>query len=398
MASSIITGTLPTLYDILGVDRKARASEVKSAYRTLARAYHPDISPDPNAHERMAALNAAFEVLSDPDRRKEYDRTIGDSSHYEPYLGQTSAKKPEAIHVRLLRRNHSHKTPIYGVAFSRDNGKMVSSAFDNEVIWWQDDLHSVRERSKLEGGVVSYVSAVRDGYLVAAGCTEQALSCWRVRDGQARSWKATPKEWVCCLSISPDGDSLATGGVGSQLRLFRTSDGSPRFSSEGGASGHKDSVTSLAWSSDSRLLASGSADATVRIWCGSTGKELHRIDQVISTVTAVAFSLDGEWLAAAAVDLSVRVFNLKDNRLHKTFFGHERPVESLAFHPRNWLLGSASRDGTLGLWNIAQGLGHARIDASHQPISCIAFSPDGLAMAAGGLDKVLRVWRLSIPA
>ena len=71
---------LSTLYETLGVTPIALQDEVKNAYRKLAREYHPDINPDPKAHDRMAQINVAFEVLSDPVRRMEYDASIGNHS------------------------------------------------------------------------------------------------------------------------------------------------------------------------------------------------------------------------------------------------------------------------------------------------------------------------------
>ena len=61
-------------YDVLGVSREASHTEIRSAYRKLARKYHPDVSEDPNAHERFQELGEAYAVLSDGDRRAHYDR------------------------------------------------------------------------------------------------------------------------------------------------------------------------------------------------------------------------------------------------------------------------------------------------------------------------------------
>ncbi len=61
-------------YEVLGVARTATADEVKRAYRTLARQYHPDINADSGAEERFKEINEAHEVLSDTDRRAAYDR------------------------------------------------------------------------------------------------------------------------------------------------------------------------------------------------------------------------------------------------------------------------------------------------------------------------------------
>ena len=63
------------LYKALGVDKKASADEIKKAYRKLARQYHPDRNPDDaKAEARFKEVQHAYDVLSDPDKRKQYDR------------------------------------------------------------------------------------------------------------------------------------------------------------------------------------------------------------------------------------------------------------------------------------------------------------------------------------
>jgi molecular chaperone DnaJ len=66
------------LYEALGVDRKASQDEIKKAYRKLARRYHPDRNPgDKAAEDRFKQISHAHDVLSDPDKRKQYDRGTG---------------------------------------------------------------------------------------------------------------------------------------------------------------------------------------------------------------------------------------------------------------------------------------------------------------------------------
>jgi molecular chaperone DnaJ len=63
------------LYSVLGVEKKASAAEIKKAYRKLARQYHPDRNPgDKQAEERFKEISAAYDVLGDADKRKQYDR------------------------------------------------------------------------------------------------------------------------------------------------------------------------------------------------------------------------------------------------------------------------------------------------------------------------------------
>ena len=61
-------------YEILGVDKNASDSDIKLAFRKLAKKYHPDVSKEPDAEAKFKEAQEAYAVLSDPDRRKQYDQ------------------------------------------------------------------------------------------------------------------------------------------------------------------------------------------------------------------------------------------------------------------------------------------------------------------------------------
>ena len=67
-----------SLYETLEINENASADEIKKAYRKLARKYHPDVNKDPGAEEKFKELNAAYEVLSDKEKKQQYDQH-GDS-------------------------------------------------------------------------------------------------------------------------------------------------------------------------------------------------------------------------------------------------------------------------------------------------------------------------------
>lgn len=84
-----------SLYETLGVASGASEDEIKKAYRRLARKYHPDINKEPGAEEKFKEINAAYEILSDAQKRQQYDQygdsMFGNQSFHDFARGQGGA-------------------------------------------------------------------------------------------------------------------------------------------------------------------------------------------------------------------------------------------------------------------------------------------------------------------
>lgn len=373
-------------YEVLGVGPNAEPDALRKAYRRLARKHHPDVNVDPRAHENMARINEAFETLIDPGRRNEYDAILAGGGFQET---RRDTQKP--VVVKLAQRLQGHKTPVYALTFSPDTGGLISSAFDNEILWWAEDQPAAEKRVKIDAGVISTLRGFSLGRLMAAGSGESQISFCRLDGDRVEAFKTNLEEWVGALSISPDGSMIAAGSLHETLSVTDTSTSQTLYR----RCEHEDAVTAVAWSRDSRLLASGGADSKVCIWSAHNGALIRTLTQVRSTVTSMVFSNNSKFLVVAAVDLSIRVFDLTTGDLVKMMYGHTKPIEEMSFHPNNWLFASASRDGSVGLWNAAKGIGNVRIEASNRPINCVGFSPDGRRLAAAGQDKLVRVWNVN---
>jgi molecular chaperone DnaJ len=75
------------LYEILGVSREASQADIKKAYRRLAREHHPDVSEDPESETRFKEVTAAYEILSDPEKRHQYDLFGQTGQGFSPFEG-----------------------------------------------------------------------------------------------------------------------------------------------------------------------------------------------------------------------------------------------------------------------------------------------------------------------
>src|SRR5262249_55567679 len=105
-------------YDVLGVARGASDKEIRNAYRKLARKYHPDLNPDDKAAEtQFKEVSEAYEVLSDQDKRKKYDR-------YGNEWQQVEAAEKAGVHVGDFggfRSSGGGRRVDFGTAFDGDD-------------------------------------------------------------------------------------------------------------------------------------------------------------------------------------------------------------------------------------------------------------------------------------
>jgi WD40 repeat protein/serine/threonine protein kinase len=193
---------------------------------------------------------------------------------------------------------------------------------------------------------------------------------------------------VNSVAWSPDSKRLASASRDKTVLVWDASSGQTTLT----YTGHADQVNSVAWSPDGTRLASASGDGTVRVWDANSGQTTLIYRGHTDQVNSVAWSPDGTRLASASVDQTVKVWNASSGQTAFTYTGHNDWVYSVAWSPDGTRLASASRNRTVQVCDANSGQ-MAFIYRGHtDQVYSVAWSPDGTHLASASEDATVRLW------
>ena len=255
-------------------------------------------------------------------------------------------------------------------------------------------LNQGREKNSLEDhdGKVLSISFSPDGKTLASGGLDYSIRLWNVETGKKISTIQRDGGTIKSLSFSPNGKTLAFGGNDQTIKLWDVKIGKEIKTFNGR---HLDTVNGLSFSPDGKILASGSDDQTIKLWDVNTGKETRTPLNHTEPVFTVAFSRDGKTLASGGKDKKITLWDLKTGKKSHTLEGHDNYVYSLDFGSDGKTLASSSSDNTIKLWNLKT---HKLIETLYghdDTVKQVRFSPGGKILASGSWDSTIKLWDLA---
>ena len=302
--------------------------------------------------------------------------------------------------VRMTLKGHD--TWALSTAYSPDGSRLASIDYGGTIIVWNtttgEELLRLPGTSEPNDFVTNKrVTYSPDGKMLIA-CDRNQVKIFDPTSGSLLKTLTGHEAYITSIAISTDGKLIASGGLDGSVIIWGISTGNPLLQ----LAAHTDAIEELTFNPDGNLLVTTGDDAAMRIWDVATGDLLQEYTDFTGAVTTVTFSPDGRQLAFSDDLLHLWQFNLETTKDGNTITSHEAFAIPVAapetFSPDGKVLAGVGGDETSGvgikLWDATTGRELLTL-AGQKNINGLAFSPDGKSLASTSGDGTIKIWSLS---
>ena len=243
------------------------------------------------------------------------------------------------------------------IAFSPDGNQIATGGLSDNVYLW--DTNTRQNTDVFEGHkeAIECIAYNPDGETIVSGCRDGLIILWDLTTGKEKKRLTAHqighdinfKEYVRDIEYSPDRKSFASASY-DRILLWNLDTYQFREFSE-----PADSLNCIAFHPYGSVMASGHSDG-IFLWHVPTGKQFAKLEGHTHTVTSIAFSPNGKILASGGgyVDKNVILWDIATTKEITRLKGHTKGVRCLAFSADSNTLLSGSSDGTLLVWDISE--------------------------------------------
>ena len=311
---------------------------------------------------------------------------------------------------------YGHRTNIMDIAFSPDGNTFASIYFDGTLRLWNYNEEFLRKlrTDRNEPKAILNIDKLRQlGWMhITFGPDSSTIAC-AGEDGTVLLLDATTgmqkasflghTSRVSSIAFSPDGGIIASGR-GEQVLLWDVNNAEKTTTLNTNGL----SVRTVTFNQSGSTLASGNSDNRLLLWDMETKQLKSKIvvpplesNGVVYWIEIenITFSPDGSILASSGghKDYSLYLWNVGTGQLQATLKGHTNNIQSIVFSPDGNTIASCTIEKAIILWDVATGQQKDTLKSHTDTFYCLAFSPDGKTLASGvGLDdSSIILWDMS---
>jgi WD40 repeat protein len=193
------------------------------------------------------------------------------------------------------------------------------------------------------------------------------------------------------VAFAPDSKTMAIGSPDGTVRVVEA----PSMRELALLAAFPDRVHSVGFSPDGETLAAVNFNGGFRIWDWKSGRELKSLEEKIGPVHCFAFTADGRSLAVSPWGFGSggpSLWDLATGELRRRFAGQNDGVNRLVISPDGRFLATATMNQSIKVWNVETGDVAAVLDKDLGWVKTVAFTQDGARIAYGGRDGSIRFW------
>lgn len=294
--------------------------------------------------------------------------------------------------LQLLER---HRPPLSLPTTPSSGPAADAPPWEWNYLWHQ--CHGELCRFQGPQGAIYAADFSSDGRTIAAAGDDQTAWLWETATGKLLFKLAGHTAAVHGLAYAPDGKRLATVSDDGACRIWDTTTGNALATLNHQPSTLNHPLTTIAFSADGRLIATGGSDeGKVNVWDAALFTLRQSLD--LGPAECVAFAPAAKKLAIAGRDGCIRICECSETGVwttKATIRAHADVVRKVVWSPDGLRLATAGSDHLVKIWDTGSWADLSEISGFQDAIHCLAFRPDGQRLAMAARNEPLKVWDLA---
>ena len=293
------------------------------------------------------------------------------------------------IHRSFKGNNETISTCI----FTPNMKQSISGTENGNIFVWNFKPQMRPFKFSGHKGAITDLAINPLGDIIASSSTDQTVRLWtNAVGGKNKILKCHPSP-IRSVDFSSDGKLLMTGSNDKTIKIFELY---PKYKFISSYKGHSNWVRCARFSPDNRLIGSCGDDNAVIIFDVEQKTVKYRFLDHSSNVNSCRFSPDGTIISSAGNDGKIKLFDIRMGRLIQHYDAHNDKINCISYHQSGNYIISGSDDSTIKIWDLKMGQILYTVHGHRGKVKSVNFNIDGDYFCSGGEDSILMVWKSNI--